>query len=634
MDVPTILADPTKSVSIGTFVLNGCAIGEASGDFSSKVDARTGYFEITAPAGCRGQLGFVVTPYSNPRGDWPLSTIEYGASLYNYTVPSTNTVINIALPTIETITVTAVNTSNSPITNATISINRIETVWPTFSIPVGNGLSMSATQTPSSSFLGGQNCTTGVTGCKYIAPSNSTTAFTATSNLGFGLTVTEQLSRQLSESDTALIFTFRNLAEVVSKGTNSGNLQIVSPGGTKVADESSSVPNPGTLPVGAIDLVGAVNFRIESMTVGASIDVRFIIPAGTFANKVVKPLAGGGFLDMTSYSVFNVDSSTVTVTYTDGGTGDADGAANGVIVDPIMFWSYAGSVPNNSSGNTPAPTPPSSGGGGGGGGAPKQTALYFQVVDPTDSTKIYTKSVCVEIYSRTLFPQFMGTGCSGADGRINVLVGDAKISIRVFELGNGAVYKEYLGEVASDTFTLDGGTFFAGTTRYAISLPGAKTEPVTPAPVATPTPTPVTTPTPTPTATPTPVATPTATPTPSATPSATPTPIPVATKSTFFATTTSTKNLTKLTVKNSSAAVSTKVGKSLQITIPTVGSKSVVVKVSIKDPSGKSYTVASLTAVKNKPFITPNVKFSKTGTYVMTLVIGAAKKVVKVKVSS
>ena len=438
----------------------------------------------------------------------------------------------------------------------------------------------------------------------------------------------------MSESDTALIFTFRNLAEVVSKGTNSGNLQIVSPGGTKVADESSSVPNPGTLPVGAIDLVGAVNFRIESMTVGASIDVRFIIPAGTFANKVVKPLAGGGFLDMTSYSVFNVDSSTVTVTYTDGGTGDADGTANGVIVDPIMFWSYAGSVPNNSSGNTPAPTPPSSGaggGGGGGGGAPKQTALYFQVVDPSDVTKIYTKSVCVEIYSRTLFPQFMGTGCSGADGRINVLVGDAKVSIRVFELGNGAVYKEYLGEVASDTFTLDGGTFFAGTTRYAISLPGAKSEAVTPAPTATPTPTPVATPTPTPTTTPTPVATPTPTPTPSATP--TPTPSPVASKSTYFATTSSTKNLIKLTLKNSSAAVSAKIDKSLQVTIPTVGTKNVAVKLSIKDPSGKSYTVASSTIAKNKAYVTPIVKFAKSGTYVMTLTAGSTKRTVTVKVS-
>jgi uncharacterized delta-60 repeat protein/uncharacterized repeat protein (TIGR02543 family) len=292
-------------------------------------------------------------------------------------------------------------------------------------------------------------------------------------------------------------------------------------------------------------------------------------------------------------------------------------------------------VPTPPTPTPPAPTPPSSsgggGGGGGGGGAPKQTALYFQVVDPTDATKIYTKPVCVEIYSRTLFPQFMGTGCSGADGRINVLVGDAKVSIRVFELGNGAVYKEYLGEVANDTFTLDGGTFFAGTTRFAISLPGAKSEPFTPAPTPTPTPTPIATPTPT--ATPTPVATPT--PTPSATPSVTPTPTasPTATKSTFFSTTTSTKNLTKVTLRNSSAAVSTKVGKSLQVTIPTVGTKNVAVKVSIKDPSGKSYTVASAAIAKNKGYVTPVVKFAKAGSYTMTISAGTSKRTVRVKVA-
>ena len=290
--------------------------------------------------------------------------------------------------------------------------------------------------------------------------------------------------------------------------------------------------------------------------------------------------------------------------------------------------------------STPTPTPSATtappvagGGGGGGGGAPKQTALYFQVVDASDSTKIYSKSVCVEIYSRTLVPQFMGTGCSGADGRINVLVGDAKVSIRVFELGNGAVYKEYIGEVASDLFTLDGATFFAGTTRYAISLPGAKTEPVTPAPTPTPTSTPVATPAPTPT----PVATPAPTPTPatSQTPTQTPvvTPAPTATKSTFFSTTTSTKNLTKLTIRNATGVLSTKVGKSLQVTLPTVGTKNVVVKVSVKDPAGATYTVASKAVTKNKAYVSPKVNFVKSGTYVMTVTVGTTKRVVTVKVS-
>jgi uncharacterized delta-60 repeat protein/uncharacterized repeat protein (TIGR02543 family) len=294
-------------------------------------------------------------------------------------------------------------------------------------------------------------------------------------------------------------------------------------------------------------------------------------------------------------------------------------------------------TPPPTSPTPPAPTPPpaaAGGGGGGGGGAPKQTALYFQVVDPSDGTKIYAKPVCVEIYSRTLFPQFMGTGCSGADGRINVLVGDAKVSIRVFELGNGAVYREYLGEVANDTFTLDGGTFFAGTTRFAISLLGAKSEAVTPAPTPTPTPTPVVTPTPTPVVTPTP--TPTATPTPVLTPSPIPTPsatpTPAATKSTFFTTTTSTKNLTKLTLRNSTAAVSTRVGRSVQVTLLTVGTKNVVVKVTIKDPSGKVYMVASRAVTKNKGYVAPIVKFSKAGSYVVTIAFGTAERKATIKV--
>jgi hypothetical protein len=271
------------------------------------------------------------------------------------------------------------------------------------------------------------------------------------------------------------------------------------------------------------------------------------------------------------------------------------------------------------------------GGGGGGGGAPKQTALYFQVVDPTDAKKIYTKSVCVEIYSRTLIPQFMGSGCSGSDGRINVLVADAKVSIRVFELGNGAVYKEYIGEVANDIFTLDGGVFFPGTTRYAITLPGAKTEAVTPAPTPTPTPTPTATPTPTPTATPTPTPTATPTPTPTATP--TPTPSPTATKSTYFSTTTSTKNLSKVTIKKATTIASIKVGRSIQLTMTSIGTKSAKVKLSLKDPAGKSFVLSNISIQKNKSYSSPRIKFAKVGSYVATLTIGASKKIVKINVT-
>jgi hypothetical protein len=232
-----------------------------------------------------------------------------------------------------------------------------------------------------------------------------------------------------------------------------------------------------------------------------------------------------------------------------------------------------------------------------------------------------------------LIPQFLGSGCSDSEGRINILSADAKVTIRVFELGNGAVYKEYLGEVANDVFTMEVATYFPGTTRFAVTIPGAKES--TPAPV-TPTPTPTVTPTPTPTPTPTVTPTPTPTPTPSATPTATPTPSPspsAAAKSTFYSTTTSTKNLTKVSLVKSSTSLTSKVSKSVQLSLKTIGTKSSPVKLVVKTPDGKSYTLSSSTIAKNKGFVGPVIKFAKPGTYVFTLSIGSTKKLVTVKVS-
>ena len=87
-----------------------------------------------------------------------------------------------------------------------------------------------------------------------------------------------------------------------------------------------------------------------------------------------------------------------------------------------------------------------------------------------------------------------------------------------------------------------------------------------------------------------------------------------------------------MTLKSSSTAISIKVGKSLQIKIPTVGSKSVTVNLSIKDPSGNSFAVASTTIAKNKSYVTPFVKFSKLGNFTVTISLGTTKKSAKIKV--
>ena len=111
------------------------------------------------------------------------------------------------------------------------------------------------------------------------------------------------------------------------------------------------------------------------------------------------------------------------------------------------------------------------------------------------------------------------------------------------------------------------------------------------------------------------------------------TPSPTAAKSTYFATTTSTKNLTKVSLRSASSSTSSKVGKSLQVTVASVGTKTVPVKVSVKDPAGMSYQIASVTVAKNKAYSAPIVKFAKAGTYVITTYVGTTKKVVTVKVA-
>jgi hypothetical protein len=160
-------------------------------------------------------------------------------------------------------------------------------------------------------------------------------------------------------------------------------------------------------------------------------------------------------------------------------------------------------------------------------------------------------------------------------------------------------------------------------TTTAITPTPDTTTAITPTPDTTPDTTTATTPTPDTT-----TATNTAT-----TPTPEPTTAPVKNKSTYFATTVSTKNLTKVTLKSATARISTKVGKSLQIKIPTVGTKRVAVRVAIKDPSGKSYSITSTTVEKNMAYSMPKLNFAKPGLYTISLYLGSLKKTVTVKVA-
>jgi hypothetical protein len=108
--------------------------------------------------------------------------------------------------------------------------------------------------------------------------------------------------------------------------------------------------------------LGLISFKVTVNTPGATAEV-IIYLSEPAASSWYKYDTINGWQDYSAHATFSTEGTAVTLELKDGGFGDADGAANGIIVDPSGL---AGATiqPEPS----PEPIPESSGGGGGGGG--------------------------------------------------------------------------------------------------------------------------------------------------------------------------------------------------------------------------------------------------------------------------
>jgi len=70
----------------------------------------------------------------------------------------------------------------------------------------------------------------------------------------------------------------------------------------------------------------------------------------------------------------------------------------------------------------------------------------------------------------------------------------------------------------------------------------------------------------------------------------------------------------------------------VQPAIPSV-KKGTLIKVVVKGADGKSYTIASTKTKTTGTYKAPVIKFSKPGTYRVTVLVGKIKKVVIYKIS-
>ena len=125
--------------------------------------------------------------------------------------------------------------------------------------------------------------------------------------------------------------------------------------------------------VGAVDQLpydlplGLVSFRLEMEYVGgvAGITVFFSEPAPQEA-RWVKYDSVNGWQEYSAHAVFAADRRSVDLQLQDGGFGDADGIANGIILDPSGLGIVNGNDDADDSSRSLSGSPSSSGGGGGG----------------------------------------------------------------------------------------------------------------------------------------------------------------------------------------------------------------------------------------------------------------------------
>ncbi len=123
-----------------------------------------------------------------------------------------------------------------------------------------------------------------------------------------------------------------------SQGMNTGDVIVAvtqpdpeRPSGRALSDVSIE-PAP-SLPSGQVSPSGELAYTVSDVPVGGSIDVMIDLPAGSAPTAVYKNTASG-LVDVSSIATITGD--TIVMHLTDGGFGDEDETANGVIVDPVI----------------------------------------------------------------------------------------------------------------------------------------------------------------------------------------------------------------------------------------------------------------------------------------------------------
>lgn len=159
------------------------------------------------------------------------------------------------------------------------------------------------------------------------------TALSATSASGSGISLYTHPSEDWKCQWGNSIFLTKSddgVPSVVSGGPAEGTAIFLSQGRFEAGP--TNIDAPGDAP--AVFPFGLIDFTIGGLTNGSSVTVAFNMPEAVLAGAVYYKYQDGIYTRHPDVTGLNDGDARFTITLTDGGSGDADGQANGVIVDP------------------------------------------------------------------------------------------------------------------------------------------------------------------------------------------------------------------------------------------------------------------------------------------------------------
>ncbi|TAN39786.1 MAG: hypothetical protein EPN25_10035 [Nitrospirae bacterium] len=122
----------------------------------------------------------------------------------------------------------------------------------------------------------------------------------------------------------------------MATGTGSATIETMT-GGTNLTNVTAMTDTHGSInqhdkPHGFSFHDGLVSFKVNGVAVGGTAQVKITFPSAIPAGSKVFKVMSDGFHE---YDHAAISGNTVTLTLIDGGSGDRDGVANGVIDDPV-----------------------------------------------------------------------------------------------------------------------------------------------------------------------------------------------------------------------------------------------------------------------------------------------------------